>query len=117
MLGAKLFVFAMRLSGFYKFHNQEPIFLSSLYNRAVRSVEVPLLRRKHSGTLLCRTTSLLQHFRLNDERLEKVEEHEDSVYACAWAGNDPWVFASLSFDGRVIVSRVKRHHKYAILQL
>uniref|UniRef100_A0A915C5J8 Protein TSSC1 n=1 Tax=Parascaris univalens TaxID=6257 RepID=A0A915C5J8_PARUN len=55
--------------------------------------------------------------RLNDERLEKVEEHEDSVYACAWASNDPWVFASLSFDGRVIVSRVKRRHKYAILQL
>ncbi|KHN80667.1 Protein TSSC1 [Toxocara canis] len=54
---------------------------------------------------------------LSDERLEKVEEHEDSIYACVWAGNDPWVFASLSFDGRVIVSRVKRHHKYAILRL
>uniref|UniRef100_A0A0M3HZF7 WD_REPEATS_REGION domain-containing protein n=1 Tax=Ascaris lumbricoides TaxID=6252 RepID=A0A0M3HZF7_ASCLU len=63
------------------------------------------------------THHVASHFRLNDERLEKVEEHEDSVYACAWAGNDPWVFASLSFDGRVIVSRVKRHHKYAILQL
>ncbi|VDK64138.1 unnamed protein product [Anisakis simplex] len=55
--------------------------------------------------------------KLSDERLEKVEEHEDSVYACAWAANDPWIFASLSFDGRVIISRVKRHHKYAILRL
>uniref|UniRef100_A0A0R3RWD7 WD_REPEATS_REGION domain-containing protein n=1 Tax=Elaeophora elaphi TaxID=1147741 RepID=A0A0R3RWD7_9BILA len=54
---------------------------------------------------------------LGDERLEKMEEHEESVYSCAWAGNDPWVFASVSFDGRVIVSKVKRHHKYAILRL
>lgn len=55
--------------------------------------------------------------KLGDERLEEVEEHEDSIYSCAWAGNDPWIFASVSFDGRVIVSRVKRHHKYAILRL
>ncbi|CAG9532797.1 unnamed protein product [Cercopithifilaria johnstoni] len=54
---------------------------------------------------------------LGDERLEKMEEHEESVYSCAWASNDPWVFASVSFDGRVIVSKVKRHHKYAILRL
>lgn len=54
---------------------------------------------------------------LGDERLEKMEEHEESVYSCAWAANDPWVFASVSFDGRVIVSKVKRHHKYAILRL
>ncbi|MCP9264347.1 Protein TSSC1 [Dirofilaria immitis] len=54
---------------------------------------------------------------LGDERLEKMEEHEESVYSCAWAGNDPWIFASVSFDGRVIVSKVKRHHKYAILRL
>lgn len=60
---------------------------------------------------------VITHKKLGDERLEKVEEHEESVYACAWAGNDPWVFASLSYDGRLIVSRVKRHHKYAILRL
>uniref|UniRef100_A0A0N5AUK9 WD_REPEATS_REGION domain-containing protein n=1 Tax=Syphacia muris TaxID=451379 RepID=A0A0N5AUK9_9BILA len=57
------------------------------------------------------------HKKLGDERMEKVEEHEESVYACAWASNDPWVFASLSYDGRLIISRVKRHHKYAILRL
>ncbi|VDN58119.1 unnamed protein product [Dracunculus medinensis] len=55
--------------------------------------------------------------KLEDGRLEKLEEHEESVYSCAWATNDPWVFATLSLDGRVVISRVKRHHKYAILQL
>ncbi|VDN21272.1 unnamed protein product [Gongylonema pulchrum] len=42
-----------------------------------------------------------QENKLGDERLEKMEEHEDSVYSCAWAGNDPWVFASVSYDGRL----------------
>lgn len=59
----------------------------------------------------------LNYCRLEDGRLEKLEEHEESVYSCAWATNDPWVFATLSLDGRVVISRVKRHHKYAILQL
>jgi len=55
--------------------------------------------------------------RLGDQLLERIEEHEESVYACAWSAGDPWVFASLSYDGRVIVHRVKREHKYRILQL
>lgn len=71
----------------------------------------------HPFDLSAEDAEVITHKKLGDERLEKVEEHEESVYACAWAGNDPWVFASLSYDGRLIVSRVKRHHKYAILRL
>ncbi|GBG74226.1 hypothetical protein CBR_g17938 [Chara braunii] len=33
-------------------------------------------------------------------------EHEDSVYGIAWSAKDPWVFASLSYDGRVVVDVV-----------
>lgn len=66
-----------------------------------------------------------------------VEEHEESVYTCAWSDADPWTCASLSYDGRVIISRsppppsrphsttlivaagcrVPRRLKYQILQL
>ncbi|CAD6196302.1 unnamed protein product [Caenorhabditis auriculariae] len=55
--------------------------------------------------------------RLEDGELERIDEHEESVYACAWSVADPWTFASLSFDGRVIFSKVSRKHKYALMQL
>jgi len=38
--------------------------------------------------------------------IKTYEEHEDSVYGIAWSGADPWLFASLSYDGRVVVRRV-----------
>ncbi|VDN00923.1 unnamed protein product [Thelazia callipaeda] len=86
------------------------LFLNSLESFSSESV--------HSFALAQDDSEYSSHEnKLCDERLEKMEEHEDSVFCCAWAGNDPWVFASVSFDGRVIISKVKRHHKYAILRL
>ena len=43
------------------------------------------------------------------------DQHEDSVYQVAWSAGDPWIFASLSFDGRVLVNFVPREHKYKII--
>ncbi|KAL0170754.1 hypothetical protein M9458_035350, partial [Cirrhinus mrigala] len=43
------------------------------------------------------------------------EEHEDSVYAVEWSAADPWLFASLSYDGRLVINRVPRALKYRIL--
>jgi len=42
-------------------------------------------------------------------------EHEDSVYCAEWSPSEPWVFASLSYDGRLLISRVKRSLKYQIM--
>ncbi|PIC54743.1 hypothetical protein B9Z55_003866 [Caenorhabditis nigoni] len=55
--------------------------------------------------------------KLQDGQLERIDEHEDSVYSCAWSSADPWSFASLSYDGRMILSNVSRKHKYALMQL
>uniref|UniRef100_A0A8R1HWD7 WD_REPEATS_REGION domain-containing protein n=1 Tax=Caenorhabditis japonica TaxID=281687 RepID=A0A8R1HWD7_CAEJA len=55
--------------------------------------------------------------KLQDGQLERIDEHEDSVYSCAWSAADPWSFASLSYDGRMILSNVSRKHKYALMQL
>uniref|UniRef100_A0A915Q187 EIPR1-like beta-propeller domain-containing protein n=1 Tax=Setaria digitata TaxID=48799 RepID=A0A915Q187_9BILA len=85
------------------------LFLNSLESLSSESV--------HSLALVADESYSSHENKLGDGRLEKMEEHEDSVFSCAWAGNDPWVFGSVSFDGRVIVSKVKRHHKYAILRL
>lgn len=42
-------------------------------------------------------------------------EHEDSVYCVEWSPAEPWTFASLSYDGRLLVTRVRRSYKYQIL--
>ncbi len=52
---------------------------------------------------------------LSDAVLAVYEEHEDSVYSCVWSVADAWVFASLSFDGRVVVNPVPAQEKFTIL--
>ncbi|KAF0313094.1 EARP-interacting [Amphibalanus amphitrite] len=42
---------------------------------------------------------------LADGQLACCEEHEDSVYAAEWSSADPWTYASLSFDGRLVTKR------------
>ncbi|XP_036729656.1 EARP and GARP complex-interacting protein 1 isoform X2 [Balaenoptera musculus] len=50
-----------------------------------------------------------------DSVIATYEEHEDSVYAVDWSSADPWLFASLSYDGRLVINRVPRALKYHIL--
>lgn len=50
-----------------------------------------------------------------DRCVKVYEEHEDSVYAVEWAAGDPWIFASLSYDGRLVINRVPKEEKYNIL--
>ncbi|MBN3281128.1 EIPR1 protein, partial [Polyodon spathula] len=52
---------------------------------------------------------------LQDSIIATYEEHEDSVYAVEWSSADPWLFASLSYDGRLVINRVPRALKYQIL--
>uniref|UniRef100_A0AAQ4RYL1 EARP complex and GARP complex interacting protein 1 n=1 Tax=Gasterosteus aculeatus aculeatus TaxID=481459 RepID=A0AAQ4RYL1_GASAC len=52
---------------------------------------------------------------LQDSVVSTFEEHEDSVYAAEWSSADPWLFASLSYDGRLVINRVPRALKYRIL--
>uniref|UniRef100_A0A8D8D6U7 Protein TSSC1 n=2 Tax=Culex pipiens TaxID=7175 RepID=A0A8D8D6U7_CULPI len=52
---------------------------------------------------------------LADGLLQTFDQHEDSVYCVEWSTADPWLFASLSYDGRMIVSKVPKQYKYQIL--
>ncbi|GAB1603606.1 EARP and GARP complex-interacting protein 1-like [Argonauta hians] len=53
--------------------------------------------------------------KVTDGVIATYEEHEDSVYRVDWSTADPWVFASLSYDGRLVINRVPRTEKYKIL--
>lgn len=55
-----------------------------------------------------------KYFRLADGPLQWWE-HEDSVYCAEWSPAEPWIFASLSYDGRLLISRVKKSLKYQIM--
>jgi hypothetical protein len=50
-----------------------------------------------------------------DGKVHSFDEHEDSVYGLAWSAVDPWMFASLSYDGRVVLNRVPKSVKYRVL--
>nr|XP_016994030.2 EARP-interacting protein homolog [Drosophila takahashii] len=52
---------------------------------------------------------------LPDGLLQTFDQHEDSVYCAEWSNVDPWIFASLSYDGRVIISKVPKQYKYQII--
>eukprot|EP01018_Ginkgo_biloba_P019040 Gb_02376 [translate_table: standard] len=41
-----------------------------------------------------------------DPLLRSYNDYEDSVYGLAWSSQEPWIFASLSYDGRVVVESV-----------
>ncbi|GAB2300440.1 WD repeat-containing protein dwa2 [Dionaea muscipula] len=41
--------------------------------------------------------------------LHSYNDYEDSVYGLAWSSREPWMFASLSYDGRVVVESTKPH--------
>jgi WD40 repeat protein len=47
--------------------------------------------------------------------IHTYEQHEESVYSVAWSRTDPWTFASLSYDGRMVINRVPNPIKYKIL--
>lgn len=50
-----------------------------------------------------------------DIRVKAFDEHEESVYALAWSAADPFLFASASYDGRIVVNAVPPSEKYKIL--
>ncbi|KAI9586974.1 EARP and GARP complex-interacting protein 1 [Glossina fuscipes] len=52
---------------------------------------------------------------LDDGLLHTFEQHEDSVYCVEWSNVDPWIFASLSYDGRLLISKVPKQYKYQII--
>jgi len=44
-----------------------------------------------------------------DHLIKTFEEHEDSVYSISW-GVSAWIFATLSYDGRVVINYVPKDY-------
>lgn len=52
-----------------------------------------------------------------DHLIKSFDEHEDSVYSLAWSSSNAWLFASLSYDGRVVINHVPQEEQDSILFL
>ena len=50
-----------------------------------------------------------------DKLIATYSDHEDSIYSGCWSAFDAWVFATCSYDGRVVVNLVPPAEKYKIL--
>lgn len=49
-----------------------------------------------------------------DEVIKVYDEHDDSIYSAEWA-SDPWIFATLGFESRLIINKVPKNEKFNIL--
>jgi len=53
---------------------------------------------------------MIQQKKYEDKLLKTYEDHQDSVYSIAWScsdeGRDWATFASLSYDGQVVINQV-----------
>ncbi|VEL34885.1 unnamed protein product [Protopolystoma xenopodis] len=56
-----------------------------------------------------------EHLKLRDGVISRLEQHEESVYAADWSPVDAWFFASVSYDGNLIVNRVPDEVKLNLL--
>ncbi|GJJ71362.1 EARP and GARP complex-interacting protein 1 [Entomortierella parvispora] len=50
-----------------------------------------------------------------DGLVHAFDQHEDSVYQVAWSSVDPWIFMSLSYDGRAVMNQVPSEEKFKII--
>lgn len=51
-----------------------------------------------------------------DPLVRSYNGHEDSVYGIAWSSREPWIFGSVSYDGRVLVESVPQNISKKIKQ-
>lgn len=103
------------------FHDQ--LVLSASSDAMVVLSNVPSLSSESPSSLLTDSISGGENFAIEDDapalpkegHVKTFGEHDASVYAVEWSTADPWVFASLSFDGCLVINKVPKQCKYGIL--
>jgi hypothetical protein len=52
---------------------------------------------------------------ITDGVVASYDDFEDSVYAAAWSHSDAWIWAGVSYDGKLMLNHVPKGIKYSIL--
>ena len=100
---------------FNSFHDQ--LLLSAGSDSRVVLSSLASLSSEPYGALLEPDESGSAAGELEDGLIQVWADHEDSVYTAEWSTADPWTFASLSYDGRLVIGHVPRSVKFKILNL
>ncbi|KAI8854468.1 WD40-repeat-containing domain protein [Chytridium lagenaria] len=84
---------------FNRFHDQLLLTSGADYEDLIQSLGDKGIKEREGDSLVC-----------------SYREYEDTVNGVAWSNADPWIFASLSFDGRVVwTTMVPKVVKYRII--
>ncbi|KAI8894941.1 hypothetical protein BC833DRAFT_603079 [Globomyces pollinis-pini] len=104
---------------FNKYHDQLLLSCSSDCQVNLQSVVSVSSAPLHNNTVFSPSIQSedidVNHKKAMDGLISSFDQHEDSVYGVAWSPSDPWIFASLSFDGRIVVNFVPAEEKYNII--
>lgn len=115
MLHHSHWVWSVRFNSFH-----DHLVLSSSSDGSVNLLRAASIASQPYGHLIedeldeedCNIKNLLtSKQQMKDGLIRTFEDHEDSVYAIEWSPNDPWIFASLSYDGRFIINKVPEKEK------
>ena len=52
---------------------------------------------------------------VTDGVVASYDDFEDSVYSLAWSYSDAWIWAAVSYDGKLLLNHVPKTVKYSIL--
>ncbi|VDL59791.1 unnamed protein product [Hymenolepis diminuta] len=85
------------------------------YSSEVRGVAKPSTVTKSKSGTSSPAISEISIEGLEDGILARLNEQHESVYAVDWSPIDPWVFASVNFDGHFVVNQVPDKVKLGIL--
>ena len=50
-----------------------------------------------------------------DRLLKNYDEFEDSAIEIAWSAGCPWTFASMSYNGHIVINFVPQEEKFKLL--
>eukprot|EP01028_Stygiella_incarcerata_P004609 TRINITY_DN201_c0_g2_i1.p1 TRINITY_DN201_c0_g2~~TRINITY_DN201_c0_g2_i1.p1 ORF type:complete len:417 (+),score=90.20 TRINITY_DN201_c0_g2_i1:144-1253(+) len=81
----------------------------------VSSASVDASGGEHSGEGDAESMSRVEEGGTRDDLISRIDDHEESVYSVAWSSHSAWIFATLSYDGRVLVHQVPSSERYRIL--
>eukprot|EP00200_Dunaliella_tertiolecta_P001671 CAMPEP_0202340126 /NCGR_PEP_ID=MMETSP1126-20121109/1698_1 /ASSEMBLY_ACC=CAM_ASM_000457 /TAXON_ID=3047 /ORGANISM="Dunaliella tertiolecta, Strain CCMP1320" /LENGTH=354 /DNA_ID=CAMNT_0048930785 /DNA_START=72 /DNA_END=1133 /DNA_ORIENTATION=+ len=93
-------------------HDQ--LIASSSSDCLVNLFHTPEIAKDNAKDTLEQPSSRAHDLEHPDGKVHTYDEHEDSVYGLCWSAVDPWLFATLSYDGRLVLNSVPKNVKYKI---
>jgi len=101
----------------YNSYHDQLVLSSGSDSRVVMSSLASVSSEPYGAMLEENEENQTKRAQLEDGVISVWTDHEDSVYTAEWSSADPWTFASLSYDGRLVIGQVPQSVKFNILSM